>query len=85
MDGADVMARRLTPAQRRVKRAIEHGGVVRFIADGDDDPKAYYLLLHADPTDPIGISFAERVQTRTLLPLRWRGLLNEDWETPDAS
>lgn len=75
----------LTRAQRRLKRAILAGAIVRLIAAEDDDGNLAdesYLVLYADPSDPIGVSYTESVQTRTLLPLRWRGLLDEDWETP---
>lgn len=75
----------LTRVQRSVKRAIEAGGIVVYctsVEDDEYDPDAHYLLLHLDPSDPIGISHTQRVQVRTLRPLRWRGLLTEDFETP---
>lgn len=76
----------LTRTQRRIKRAIEAGGIVIWCTSVEDDdgydPDAHYLLLHADPSDPIGIGYTERVQQRSLLPLVWRGLLDDDWCTP---
>lgn len=73
----------LTRAQRRIKRSILAGGIVRFISRDDDDPHAHWIILHPDPNDPIGISYTERLRMSTLRALAWRDLVEEvNWETP---
>lgn len=79
----------LTRVQRRIAKAIKSGkAIVRFCVWSDDDgnedwndPRGYYALIVLDPNDPTGLDYVKRVQTRTLLPLRLAGLLNEEWET----